>query len=240
MTTETAEPTQSTQVTFDLPDTGSEVEFLREYMVPAWDRFEASDAFESGWFWRAGNFARHDLAELNREDHDLERLEPGMITFVINGDPDPDPVIETEREYWEEFEAEGLLDGWETQSFQPTYLNARDKMHEKYGREGGDRVYVLRQLAAEVTVDLLAAFDEPLPAVGEPTDENPVPVGFWAMTHFLMKPQGYDWYEEIDACSKAIRNRAQSLAAFTSDGAAREVLDDVISDLEGMRADFEG
>lgn len=229
---------RTTQVTFDLPDTERELEFLQAYMVPAWERFDASDAFESGWFWRAGNFARHDLADLNREDHDLERLEPGMITFVINGDPDA--VIETEREYWQKFERDGLLAGWETQSFQPTYRNAREKLHEKYGREGGDRVYVLRQLAAAVTMDLLAAFDEPLPAVGEPTEENPVPVGFWAMTHFLMKPQGYDWYQEIDACSKAIRNRARSLAAFTSEDEARDVLDGVIRELEMAKEELDG
>lgn len=236
MTAETSETVETSQVTFDLPETESEVTFLQEYMVPAWDRFEASEDFESGWFWRAGNFARHDLADLSREDHDLERLEPGMITFVVNGDPGS--VIETEREYWREFEAEGLLEGWETRSFQPTYRNAREKMHEKYGREGGDRVYLLRGLAAELTVDLLAAFDEPLPAVGEPTDDDPVPVGFWAMNHFLMKPQGYDWYEEIDACTKSIRNRARSLAAFTSEADARDALDDAIGDLEAVKEEL--
>lgn len=228
---------RTTQVTFDLPDTESEVAFLQEYMVPAWERFEASDAFESGWFWRAGNFARHDLAELSREEHDLERLEPGMITFIVNGDPEK--VVEPEREYWREFEADGLLEGWETRSFDPTYRNAREKMHEKYGPEGGDRVYVLRRLAADLTVELLAAFDEPLPAVGEPTDDNPVPVGFWAMTHFLMKPQGYDWYQEVGACSKSIQNRLVSLATFTSDEEARETLDEVIGDLEQLREQFE-
>lgn len=227
----------TTQVTFDLPDTESEVEFLREYMVPAWERFEASDAFESGWFWRAGNFAQHDLAELNRDEHDLERLEPGTIIFLINGHPER--IIDTEREHWQEFARDGLLEGWETQSFSPQYENAREKMRQKYGRQGGDWAYELRQIAAETTIDLLAAFDQPLPAVGKSNDENPVPIGFWVMTHFLMKHQGYDWYQEIDACSMSIQNRLISLASFTSKREARETLDDVIAELQAFRAEFD-
>lgn len=76
--------------------------------------------------------------------------------------------------------------------------------------------------------------------MGEPTDENPVPVGFWAMTHFPIKPQGYDWYQEIDACTKSIRNRARSLAAFTSEDEARDVLDDAIEDLKAAKAELDG
>jgi len=229
---------KTTQVTFDLPDTGSEVEFLREYMVPAWKRFEDSDAFESGWFWRAGNFAQRDLVELDREEHELDRLEPGMIIFLINGQPER--VLETEREYWQEFVADRLLEDWETHSFRPRCQNAREKMRQKYGRQGGDWAYELRQIAAKTTVNLLAEFDQPLPAVGNPNDENPVPIGFWTMTHFLMKQQGYDWYQEIDACSTSIRSRFVSLASFTSDEKAREKLDEVIEELEEFRAEFDG
>jgi hypothetical protein len=227
----------STQVTFDLPDTASEVEFLHEYMVPAWERFREDDAFESGWFWRSGNFAQHDVEDLTRDKHDLERLEPGMIVFVINGEPER--LLDTEREHWEAFARDGLLEGWETQSYSPQYENAREKMREKYGREGGDRAYKLRQIAAEMTIDLLAAFDQPLPAIGTPSDENPVPVGFWTMTHFLMKHQGYDWYQEIDACSMSIRNRLHSLAVFMSPDEAQETLDEVIEELRAVRAELD-
>lgn len=228
----------TTQVTFDLPDTRREVEFLQEYMIPAWERFHASDAFESGYFWRAGNFPHNDLVDVEREKHELERLEPGMIIFLINGSPDE--IVETEREYWEEFEAAGLLDGWETHSFEPRVENALAKMRDKYGEEGGDIAYRLRGIAADTTVDLLSEFEQPLPAVGESTEENPVPIGFWTIIHFLMKHQGYDWYQEIDACKTAIKGRVMSLSTFTSDEEARAKLDAVIEELETFRSEFEG
>ena len=51
----------STQITFEFEDAESERRFLRRYMVPAWERFEEMDAFESGWFWRHGRFGRHGI-----------------------------------------------------------------------------------------------------------------------------------------------------------------------------------
>lgn len=49
--------------------------------------------------------------------------------------------------------------------------------------------------------------------------------------HFLMKHQGYDWYQEI---------RVMSLSTFTSDEEARAKLDAVIEELETFRLEFEG
>lgn len=180
----------TTTVIFELPDTDSEGEFLREYMIPAWDRLQASDAFESGWFWRAGNFPHNGLVELSREDHDLTSLEPGTVYFTINGDPSA--VIEDETPRWQEFADDGLLDGWETESGYPEYDNVREKIHDKCGTAGGDRVYTLRQIAADTAISVLDAFDRPLPIRGEETEDNPVPVGYWTTCHFTMKPHSYD------------------------------------------------
>jgi hypothetical protein len=160
------------------------------------------------------------------------------VFLLLNGDPDP--IVDAEREHWRAFAAAGLLEDWETQAFEPRYENARAKLRDKYGQVGGDRAYELRRIAADTTVALLGAFDSRLPAVGEATEANPVPIGFWALAHFLSKHQGYDWYEEIDACSMAIRSRLVSLATFTSDDRARETLDEVIADLEALRSEFEG
>jgi hypothetical protein len=60
--------TDTTQVTFAPPGSGAEVAFLREYVVPAWDRPKEQDAFESGWVWRAGTFVHHALTELPCEE----------------------------------------------------------------------------------------------------------------------------------------------------------------------------
>lgn len=224
---------RSTQITFKLPDTAAEHDFLQQYMVPAWERFRKCDAFTSGWFWRAGSFPDVEFTELTREEHDLTRLTRGMIVFVINGDPET--IIDAECDRWQAYRSEGLLDGWSCQSYRPTYRNAREKLFEKYGQVGGARAYQLRIIAAETTIRVLAAFDERLPAVGSQTEDNPVPIGYWAMTHFLMKQQGYGWYDEIDACTKAIRSRLISLASFAETTTATAVLEETIAELEAVR-----
>jgi hypothetical protein len=145
----------------------------------------------------------------------LRGVGPRSRTIHVTGNGDAEAVVATEREYCAEFESAGLLDGRETQSLAPRSENAREKTREKYGPVGGDRVYALRRIAADATVALLAAFDAPLPVIGDPTDENPVPSGHWSTVHYLVKPLGYDRDQEIDACSQAIRTRLVSLALFT-------------------------
>lgn len=210
----------STQVTFEFEDMESERRFLQQYMVSAWDRFEEMDAFESGWFWRHGRVGRHGI----------DGLEEGKIIFVINGTPQP--VIEQEREYWEEHKAEGELTGWSTRTFHPEYEDSLDKLQQNFGEVGGRRNYRLRTLAPRFTLEILQEFEEPLPAVGEPTDENSLPVNFWVLIHYLMKQSGYDWYDEIDASTKAIKNRLRSLADFRSEEEAQRQLQETIEELE--------
>ena len=85
---------------------------------------------------------------------------------------------------------------------------------------------------------MLREFDADRPAVGEPTDENPQPVGDWVLIHYLMKQNGHDWYDEIAACSKAIENRAHSLAQFYDRERALTALDDAIEELRAVREEF--
>lgn len=224
---------RSTQVTFSMARE-RERQFLEEYMVDAWNRFEAHGSVDSAWFWRFGQTSRHDPVEL--EDGTV--LDGGGVILVVNGDPDPSPAIDAEREYWEALESEGLLDTWETKGFRPAYENARQKMIENFGQRGGELAYKLRPLATRTTLGLLETFDEDLPAVGEATDDNPLPVGDWVLIHFLMKQSGHDWYEEIDACRRAIRNRLRSLAEFHGATEARRELDTVIEELEDLRGEF--
>ncbi|WP_290811129.1 hypothetical protein [Halovivax sp.] len=228
---------RSVQITFDCGGADDEWRFLREYVAPAWDRFEAGDAVHSGWFWRAGRFARHDLAELTRETHDLERLRPGQVILVCNGDVEA--LLGTERPRWESLREAGLLEGWETRRYDPTWEHAHEKLREKYGEVGGRRAGELRAMATGLSVEYLRRFDEPLPAVGEPTAENPVPIAFWSLFHFLAKQHGYDWYDEIDACATAIENRAKSLAAFTTEAEARRTLEGTIAELQDALEAYE-
>lgn len=212
----------STQVTFEFDRMEDERRFLREYMVPAWERFEGMDAFESGWFWRHGRSARHGI----------DGLEEGRIIFVINGTPET--VVERERERWDARTVDGQLVDWTTRTFDPEYEDSLDKVRRNFGEVGGRRNYRLRTLAPGLTLDVLREFDEQLPAVGEPTEENPLPVNFWVLIHYLMKQSGYDWYDEIDACTKAIENRLRSLADFEDEVEAQRQLRETIEELQAF------
>lgn len=210
--------------------------FLREYLTAAWDRFEAHDDVHSAWFWRFGNVVRHEPVELAGGT----TTDGGGVVLVVNGDPDPTAAIDAERRRWEPLREDGLLDSWEVTPWgDGPYQNAREKMRDNFGDRGGDLAFRLRPVIAGTTVELLAEFEEDLPAVGEPTDDNPTPVGDWVLIHYLLKQNGHDWYDEVDACRKAIENRLRSLEAFYDTETAREELERVIADLEALRSEFD-
>lgn len=221
---------RSAQVTFDLADRAAERTFLETYMIDAWNRFQASEAFDRGWFWRFGNTSDHGPVELEGGN----TLEGGGVILVLNGEPSPEPVLDAERSRWHDLEADGPLDGFDVTWFHPEYENARQKAIENFGEIGGDRAYRLRPLASRTTLDVLEEFDDRLPAVGESSEHDPLPVGYWTTIHFLMKQSGYDWYDEIEACTRAIENRLSSLAVFHGDDAARDAHQTALDDLRGV------
>ncbi len=224
---------RSTQVTFRMP-ADDERPFLRTYLTDAWDRFDEHEAVESAWFWRFGDAAEHGPIELI----DGTVVDGGGVILVVNG-PDPSAAIEAERPQWEKLRADGPLESAETNGFRPTFENAREKMIEKFGEAGGDLAYRLRPIAAGTTVELLREFDEDRPAVGKATPANPHPIGDWVLIHYLLKQNGHDWYDEIDACQRAITNRVRSLASFHDAAAARAALEETIEEFERFRAEFD-
>lgn len=224
---------ESIQVTFDLADRPAERAFLRAYMIGAWERFDSHEGFDRAWFWCFGSTGEHGQIELEGG----ATVEGGGVILVLNGTASLDSLVESERPRWQELRSDGPLDGWDVTSFDPAYDSARGKSVENFGTVGGDRAFRLRPLASNLTLDVLEEFDDDLPAVGSTTDENPVPVGYWAMIHYLMKQGGYDWYDEIDACTKAIENRLRSLAVFHGEEVARDALDDTLAELRGVDLD---
>lgn len=225
---------RSTQVTFRMPRE-HEREFLESYMTDAWWRFEAHDDVEAAWFWRFGATSDHGPIELEGgETIDGE----GGVILVVNGAPDPAPAIEAEREHWEREAETPRLRDWTTKTYRPEYENAEAKMVENYGSAGADRAFRFRTIAGATTVRLLEAFDDELPAVGEETPDDPVPMGQWAMIHYLFKGSGHDWYGEIDACRKAIENRLHSIATHLDAETAKAELDRVIAEFEAMRGEL--
>ena len=48
-------------IEFAFTDPADEDRFVREYLAPSWDAFEARDEFEFGWFWRSGHHGSYEL-----------------------------------------------------------------------------------------------------------------------------------------------------------------------------------
>lgn len=59
---------------FDSP--ADEARFVTEYLADAWDRFEASDCWETGWFWSFGGFEPYDSGPYG-----------GLVQLVFEGIP---------------------------------------------------------------------------------------------------------------------------------------------------------
>lgn len=150
------------------------------------------------------------------------------VILVVNGDPDPSAAIDAEWPRWEELCADGPLESYERKGFRPTFENARQKMIENFGEARGDLAHRLRPIAAGATVELLREFDGDPPAIGD-----------WVLIHYLLKQNGHDWYDESDACRRAITNRARSLASFHDAATARAPLEETIEESERFRAEFD-
>jgi len=226
---------QSTQATFRM-DSAYERAFCAEYLPGAWDRLHAHDGVDSAWFWRFGNVVDREPVELAGG----AVTDGGGVILVVNGD-DPDAALAAERDRWDELAATPRLDRVETKQFsEGGYESAREKMVDSFGPVGGERLFRLRPTACETTLATLTAFDEQLPAVPEPTEEDPSGIGVWSLLHLVCKQHGLDWDDEIDACGKAIENRAASLAAFYDEATAREALDEAIAELEATRDSLGG
>ncbi len=226
---------RSVQVTFRTA-LDRERQFLRQYMTGAWDRFDAHEAVDSTYFWRFGDAARHEPPVELAEG---VTVDDGGVILVVTGEDDPRPAIEAERDRWDELRTAGLLDSATVTPWTDgPYDSAREKMVERFGAVGGDRAYRLRPIVSRATVRLLEEFETDLPAVDETTEENPAGIGDWVLVHYLMKQSGHDWYDEIDACRRAITNRLRSLEAFYDEATAREALEDAIADLETLRSEF--
>ena len=206
-------------IVFTFESSEGEGRFLRKYLIDAWERFEVSEFFETGWFWRFGQlleqFPEHDS---------------GGVNLVFDGDPDA--LIATEEEYWEDFT--GLI-SWECHRYEnpdavrgggwdmdETFSSVLEEQRARKGEIGGEWQYRLLPLAARFSLEYLREFDEPLPVVDTESAENLIGVGFWSHLHYAMIQCGYDWYDETDAYLKGMKFRVKTIASDFDPDAARE------------------
>ncbi|SIR07198.1 hypothetical protein SAMN05421858_1319 [Haladaptatus litoreus] len=200
--------------------------FVREYLPDAWNRFEASEFWERGWFWAYRQFAEYDSGP-----------DCGLARIVFEGDPDA--VVESEESYWNRFDG---LESWRLRRYEETeegYSSLLEQQKDVKGEVGGEWEYRLKPLAAQFAVSYFREFDDPLPIIGEASDDNLAGVGFWAMYHYAMIQCGFDWYDETEACLKGMQNRLESLASYEGADAAREEYDRLLAEWETYREELE-
>lgn len=193
------------ELTFDSPAT--ENRFIRTYLADAFERFEANDYWETGWFWAYGQFAEYESGP-----------DGGLVRLVFEGDPDR--FVEVESGRWEEFDG---LASWNLSKYDKKGFDSLlDQQVDARGSVGGEWEYRAKPLAARFALAYRREFEEPLPSVGDERDANPVEIGVWAVLHELLVQMGYDWYDETDACLKMLQNRLKSIASYRGADAARE------------------
>jgi len=216
-------------IEFRFESATDERRFLREYLADAWDRFLASDHWETGWFWAYRQYAAYDVG-----------VDGGLVVLVFEGDPAA--LVAAESDRWESFDG---LESWELRRYEeggadhPGFESLRAQQRDSKGETGGDIEYRLKPLASRLALDYLAEFDDPLPMVGEASDDNPAGVGFWAVFHYLAVQCGYDQYDETDACLRGFRSYLQSIAQYRGVEDAREEYERIREEVEAMEADLE-
>ncbi|WP_247728349.1 hypothetical protein [Halovivax limisalsi] len=222
-------------IDFELDSIDAERRFLRTYLAAAWDRFEASDFFETGWFWRYGQF------------NEYFGQDGGRVFLVFDGNPED--LIETEEDCWRNFDG---LDSWELHRYESSdalrgggweldeeYGSVLEEQKARKGEEGGDWQYRLLPLAAQFSLAYLSEFGDTLPAVAEQSEANHTGVGFWSLHHYTMIQCGYDWYDETDSCLKGIKYRLKTLANDFDPETAREEYTRLKAELEAYEEEFE-
>jgi hypothetical protein len=204
---------------FHFATPSDEERFIRTYLVDAWDRFEASEFFETGWFWPYGTFAEYESGP-----------DGGFLRIVFEGDPDA--FVAAENAYWDEFDdlQEWTVTRYEEEGYESLLAQQRDAK----GETAGERDYRLKPLTTRFILAYVQAFTEPLPLL---TDDSWY--GYWVVIHYAMVQAGYDWYDETDACLHAMQNRLKSIAGYHGAEAAREEYTRLLTAWEAHQEELE-
>ena len=167
------------------------------------------------------------------------------MRLVFEGNPDA--LVASESDRWDEFDG---LSSWSLRRYEDVgegdggeegegYESLLEQQKDAKGEVGGEWEYRLKPLLSRFSLAYLREFEETIPAVGDEADENPIGLGFWAALHDVMVQCGYDWYEETDACQKAMKNRLKSIASYRGADAAREEYERLLDEWQAHGEELE-
>lgn len=200
-------------VVFETDSHEADERFIREYVVPKYERLTSIDGCTGLRFSR--------YAADPRKDH-------GEIHLVLFGDHDA--VVERERDRWDEFVEDGLVREWRRTGL--SWESWPDDQFEFMKR--------MQTLATGMAVVYYRNFDSherPAPADAFPeTDRR---LGFWVAVHFLCNQMGYQSVQdEIDASFGSIRNRLRALQELRSEAVASERIEELRKRLDEVEAEL--
>jgi hypothetical protein len=205
-------------------DAAAENRFVSSYLPEAWERYEASDYWDQGWYWSYSQFQPYDVG-----------LDGGLVRLVFDGDPDG--LLAAERDRWDSFA--GLTE-WSVRRYDEAgYESLRAQQTGDKGEVGGDWEYRYKPLVARLGLALRGEFDEPIPPSPDPSEGNPRGIGFFGLVHALFVMAGYDWHEETDTYVRGIQNRCKSIAAHSGADAARAEYQRICGDLAAFEDELE-
>lgn len=207
-------------------DADAERRFLATELPDAWDRFESSDYWDSGWFWPYSQFAAYDVG-----------VDGGLVRLVFDGDPDA--LVAAEADRWEAFDG---LTGWDVRRYDDEgFESLRAQQREAKGDVGGEREYRYKPLTSRLALAVREKFPDGLPAApdSDSGDADDIGAGMWSLVHSLYVQSGYDWYEENDASLRALESRVKSVAKYRGADAAREEYDRLLEELVDFEDELE-
>ncbi|WP_158055470.1 hypothetical protein [Halorussus halophilus] len=185
-------------VVFSTDGFDADERLVREYVVPEFDRLTGIEDCEGIAFSRATT------------DRHADR---GGVHLTIFGDHES--VVETERDRWNEFVADDLVEEWSV--FRPEW--------EQWPEEQARLTRRFQTLASEMACSYFREFDaDERPAPADQFHDDERPLGFWLVSHFLYNQAGYGSHGELDGSYRSIENQLRTLVEL---GGAENALEKV-------------
>lgn len=209
-----------TYIVFETPDEKAAERFVREYVLDAIERVKTAD----------------DYGGLDFALNEPERPDGGSVGLSVAGDVGR--FVDHERERWERYEEESLVEGWERMS-----TLDRETASNRLGEQGAELgLHRLRPLVAQMGRLAYEEFDheEGFPAAVDtyPDEDSHESIGWaYVLHHLAFANLGYSATEEIDMHLFGIEEDLRIVAERSGEGVVEEQIDALIGSLDEMRED---